>query len=72
MKLLSLIVVKTDDWECIYNQYGHIVQQDHTIRWEDVLSKNVCRIVASYWYDGALVSGYFPDRFSELNREELT
>lgn len=73
MKLLSLTLVRVDDWEGVYNQYGKLVAEDHRINWADLLTTNVCKVVAQYWYSGELeeFGGFFPHNFSALDKEKF-
>jgi hypothetical protein len=73
VKLLSLTLVKGDDWEGVYDQYGHLVEEGHSIDWPRLLQKNACMVVGTKyadldWLEGV---GSFPYKLSEVVLSEV-
>jgi hypothetical protein len=69
MKLLNLTLVRTFDWDAVYDQYGKLIQEADQIDWVGILSKNVCRVGKCYYYQGWIDN--YPEKFSGLDKELL-
>lgn len=71
MKILNLTLVRGDDWEGVYDQYGRLVYQDHQIHWDEVLARNVCKLSKIIYCDLKWLHdlGHLPDRLSEVKEQ---
>jgi hypothetical protein len=66
---MRLTVISLDDWEGVYDEKGNLLDQGHSIRWEEVVEKLGHRVDFKYMEDPNNLQEFgnsLPDKLEDI------